>query len=75
MINFGKQEVGLKCPNCGRSLNVKLGQIAIGGTIRCQGCNTGIQLQDRNGSVKKTINDTQAAMSKLEKSLKSFGKR
>lgn len=73
MIDISKQRVKVECPECNRSINVTLKQVANEALIKCN-CGHEIQLKDNNGSSKKAIKDVNKSFKDLERTLKNFEK-
>jgi len=73
MIDIGKQTIEIDCHSCNRKLKATFKQAADEVKITCT-CGQVIQLEDKNGTCKKAINDVNKAFKDLEKSLKSLGK-
>jgi len=73
MIDLGKEKIEITCSDCNRKIMVTLEQVAKQQTITCS-CGTKIELKDKNGSARKSIQDMNKAFSDLEKSLKNLGK-
>jgi len=73
MMNFNSQKIEINCPECNRSISVTLQQIANQATVKCM-CSQFIQLQDKNGSFKKGVNDMNKSMKDLENAFKKLGR-
>lgn len=71
MFDLSKEKVTTRCPNCNRKHQVTLQQVSNGATIRCS-CNTNIKLNDRDGSVKRSVKDINNSFKKLEDTFKNF---
>lgn len=72
MFDISKQKVSVKC-GCGRNHQVTLKDVTTRRTVRCS-CGVNIQLEDGNGSVKRSISDTNKSFNDLEKVLRRFGR-
>lgn len=73
MINFSKQKMEIKCPECNSNVKITLQQVSNESTVICPRGHK-IQLQDKKGSLKKGIRDMNKSMKDFERTLKMFGK-
>lgn len=72
MFDLGKQKIEVKC-SCGKKHSTTLQDVSNKKTIKC-GCGISIQLQDSNGSVKKSVSTVNKSIGDLQKTLKKLGK-
>lgn len=73
MIDIGKQTIEIDCPSCKRKVKATFKQAADEVKVTCN-CGQVIQLEDKNGTCKKAINDVNKAFKDLEKTFKSLGR-
>lgn len=74
MFDLSQEKVDFNCPDCGRGNRVTLKQVADQATIICVGCQERINLKDKGGSARKTIDDTNKAFKDLDSALKKFNR-
>ncbi|PSL32271.1 hypothetical protein CLV42_104574 [Chitinophaga ginsengisoli] len=72
MFDLGKEKIEIKC-ECGRKHTVTFRDAINRKLIKCA-CGSNIQLNDGNGSVRKSVNDTNRAFKDLDDTLKRLGK-
>jgi len=68
---YGDAEIDIDCPSCEKSLTISLSQI--GSSVTCPNCSVKIDLQ-KDENFDSSVEDTNKALSDLEKTLDSFGK-
>ncbi|WP_439516265.1 hypothetical protein [Sediminibacterium sp.] len=68
MFDFSNEKVDIKC-DCGKKHFVTLKQVVNRSLVKCS-CGVSIQLEDEGGSVKRSVKELNAAMEKLDDSLK-----
>ena len=73
MMDISKQTVKIDCPECKRSINVSLKQVADEALVKCS-CGQEIRLKDNNGSAKKSIRDINKSLQNLENTFKNLGR-
>jgi transposase-like protein len=57
MLTLDKTPVEIKCPSCGQTNEVTLGQVRKQATVVCRGCRCEFQLKDKDNSVQKAENE------------------
>lgn len=72
MFDLSKEKIDVKC-DCGRKHIVTLQDAINRKVIKCS-CGTNIQLNDSNGSVKKSVTDINKAFRDLENTFKQLGR-
>lgn len=72
MFDLSNEKIEIKC-DCGRKHVATLKDAMNRKVIRCS-CGSNIQLNDNNGSVKKSITDINKAFRSLENTFKKIGK-
>lgn len=72
MFDLSKEKMDVKC-DCGRKHIATLQDAINRKTIKCS-CGTNIQLNDKNGSARKGVNDINKAFRDLENTFKKLGK-
>ena len=73
MFDLGKEKITIECPTCNRRHTVTVQQVANRSTIKCS-CNTNMQLKDERGSARRSINDINNSMKKLNDVFKKLGR-
>jgi len=73
MIDIGKIEVEVECPNCDFYNPVYLRQAKIKDVIICRGCKSNIQLKDHFHQVRKAERTLRKSFDELSSSLDNFG--
>jgi hypothetical protein len=73
MMDISKQAVKINCPECKRTVQVTLKQVADEALVRCS-CGQEIRLKDNNGSAKKSIRDINKSFQGLEDAFKKLGR-
>jgi hypothetical protein len=71
MIDLSKEEIEISC-DCGAVHKATLQDVINTKTIRCR-CGSSIKLNDKDGSVHKSVNDMNKTFKELEDTFKSLG--
>lgn len=71
MYDLSKQKTTVACPKCKRVHSATFQDVIIRKTFKCQ-CGATLNLEDKNGSVKKAVNDINKEFKNLENTLKKF---
>ena len=72
MVDLGKEKVEVQC-NCGRKHSATFQDAINHKVIRCS-CGDNIQLNDKDGSVRKSVTDINKAFKGLDNAFKNFGR-
>lgn len=67
MFDLGKTEIDFKCPKCQRVNKVKLIQVKREEVIICVGCQSRIKLEDKDGTISKSIKSIDDSINNLFK--------
>jgi len=73
MINLDNQTVSISCPKCGTKNQVTIGEIKKEESIKCLGCGVGIELKDKNGSIREGVKRLQDSFDELQKNMDEIG--
>ena len=74
MVDISHSKVDIPCPKCKAKINVSFRQMEMQETVVCSACDSKIDLVDKNGSVKKSINDVNKSFKSLQDTIKKLGK-
>ena len=70
-LDISGAPLSLTC-KCGAKVPFTIAQAASEATIACPNCGINIHLQDKDGSTKRAISSTDAAVRRLQNSIRSF---
>lgn len=68
-LDLDNFEIEFKCPKCGFSNKVRLGQVRLGQVIICAGCHENIKLVDKDASVQRGIEEIEKSFEDLERTI------
>ena len=72
-LDLDKETVDIRCPECGATNKVSLGQIRREEVIKCHSCHSPVQFVDKDHSVAKAIDNVQKSMKNLKKTIEKVG--
>ena len=73
MFDIGESQIEIECGKCKRKHKVTLKQVTQKKIIKCL-CGVNLELEDKDGSVARSIRDVNKSLGDLRRKLKRFGK-
>jgi transcription elongation factor Elf1 len=72
MLDFDSEKLAFDCPGCGKKIEETIGRLKRSPTLTCRHCGAETAVDAKE--LAKGLDSTNAALAKLEKSLKGLGK-
>ena len=73
-FDIGSTKLSCPCPNCKSKISITLGGAIAESSVKCTVCGKTIELTDKDGSVKQSVESVNKEIANLDKQLKKLAK-